>query len=92
MELSEYEQRIGKSRHIEVKIVCKHCGKECWSKWSRVKVGLGKFCSRECSSLWQAEQKGKKYVGKENGKVSFVDVVAKAGAATLHLLVENGAL
>jgi len=69
MELSDYEQRIGKNRNIEVKIICERCGKDAWARWSRVKNGLGKFCSRECSSFWQAEQKGKQYVGKESGKV-----------------------
>lgn len=60
MELSEYEQRIGKSRHIEVKIVCEQCGKEVWVRWIRVQKGQGRFCGRECANLAQ------RMFGKEN--------------------------
>lgn len=52
-ELNEYEHRAGKSRHIEVKIVCEHCGSEKWVKWSRVKNGQGRFCSLDCANFAQ---------------------------------------
>lgn len=69
MDLNEYEQRIGKSRHIEVKIKCEQCGIEKWAKWSRVKVGQGRFCSIACQG--KMRNSNKQYVGKKNGKVTF---------------------
>lgn len=65
MELKDYEQRVGKSRHIEVKINCEYCGAEKWAKWSRVKIGQGRFCSLKCSQSWYKDD-GKKNWGKEN--------------------------
>jgi transcription elongation factor Elf1 len=60
------------SRHKIVSgLICKNCGNPFSTREQRVKTGLGIFCSRKCSSLWKAKQSGKKYVGKENGKLSF---------------------
>lgn len=60
------------SRHKIVDgLVCKRCGELFSAREQRVKAGLAIFCSRKCASLWQAEQNGKKYVGKENGKTTF---------------------
>lgn len=60
------------SRHKIVDgLVCKRCGEIFSARKQRVDAGLAIFCSRKCASFWQAEQKGKKYVGKENGKVTF---------------------
>ena len=58
MELSDYEYRVGKSSHYEVKIICEYCGKEAWVKWTRRKEGKGRFCSIQCS--------GKSQVGRTN--------------------------
>ena len=71
MELSDYEQRIGKSRYIEVKIVCENCGIEKWVRWTRVKVGQGRFCGRTCANVFRELGDKRKYVGKENGKMAF---------------------
>ena len=59
--LEDYEQRIGKSRHIEVKINCEVCGKEKWVRWIRVKKGQGRYCSLKCANIAQREW-GKEYV------------------------------
>lgn len=60
------------SRHKIVDgLTCKRCRQSFSARKQRVDAGLAIFCSRKCASLWNAEQKGKKYVGKENGKVTF---------------------
>ena len=64
MKLEDYEQRIGNSRHIEVKINCAFCGIEKWAKWSRVKNGQGRFCSLKCFNEFQI-QEGLKLHSKE---------------------------
>jgi len=71
MELSDYEQKRGEDRQLYVKIECKVCGTEKWARWSRVRDGQGLFCSLECANIGQKKGKDRKYVGKENGKVSF---------------------
>jgi len=60
------------SRHKIVEgLICKKCGATFSAREQRVKAGLGIFCSTKCASLWNAQQNGKKYVGKENGKSAF---------------------
>jgi len=71
MELSEYKQRIGKSRHIEVEIKCEQCGELKWVKWIRVKKGQGRFCSFKCYGVSQKKGQDRLYVGKENAKKTF---------------------
>jgi endogenous inhibitor of DNA gyrase (YacG/DUF329 family) len=51
--LEDYEQRIGKSRHIEVKIVCEVCGVEKWVRWTKRKNGQGRYCSLKCANIDQ---------------------------------------
>jgi len=58
--LEDYEQRRGKSRHIEVKINCAVCGVEKWVKWTRRKNGQGRYCSLKCANIDQER------IGKEN--------------------------
>lgn len=63
--LEDYESRKGKSRHIEVKVLCEQCGGEKWVRWIRIKKGRGRFCKLECANDFQKEE-GKKTWGKEN--------------------------
>jgi len=72
MDINEYEQRVGKSRHIEVKIKCEYCGEEKWVRTIRLKKGQGRFCSLKCANEAQKKGKDKLYVGKENAKPTFV--------------------
>jgi hypothetical protein len=69
MKIENYETRKGKSRHIEVKIVCEECGKETWAKWTRVKKGQGRFCSLTCANKFQCRRLRKNF-GKDNA--SFI--------------------
>jgi len=71
MDINEYEQRVGKSRHIEVKIKCEFCGDEKWVRTIRLKKGQGRFCSLKCANNAQKKGKDKLYVGKENAKKTF---------------------
>jgi len=61
MKIKDYEQRRGKSRHIEVKINCEYCGKEKWVRWIRVKNGQGRYCDLKCANLDQRKW-GKEFV------------------------------
>jgi hypothetical protein len=61
-----------KSRHEIIEgLVCKQCGKVFSARKQRVEIGFGIYCSRNCASHAKAEKTGKKYIGKESGKVSY---------------------
>jgi len=52
-------------------LVCEQCGKTFSARKQRVDAGYGRFCSITCSNKFHAKGENKKYVGKENGKMSF---------------------
>ena len=73
--LEDYEQRIGKSRHIEVKINCEVCGKEKWVKWTRRKRGQARYCSLKCANIDQERigKENRQNFGKENAAFIWDD-------------------
>src|SRR4030042_2668274 len=52
-------------------LICSYCGNTYSARKQRVDIGLARFCSINCCNKSRMKGTNRKYVRKENGKISY---------------------